>query len=116
MPFTGIPVNRLRKEVGTSEEDDELLTEVLVTSLAMLNELVRDTEDLPDVVFDQAHLAVAVDMFNRRKAPNGVLWQQFDNPADGSGTAAPLRLSNDPLRPAYPLLSMWLEPVVGGTA
>lgn len=110
MAFNGIATARLRTEVNTTTEDDPLLDEVIGVSLAMLIELTKSAEeDLPDVVFDQAHLAVAVDMFNRRKAPNGVLWQQFDE----SGAAAPLRLSNDPLRPAYPILSLWLTPAIG---
>lgn len=110
MPFTGIETARLRAEVNTTAEDDPLLEECIKVSLALLLKLTEDADDdLPNDVFDQAHLAVAVDMFNRRKAPNGVLWEQFD---DGSA-ATPLRLSNDPLRPAYPLLRGWLLPAIG---
>lgn len=110
MAFNGIETARLRTEVNTTTEDDPLLAEVIKVSLDMLRELTKTAEyDLPDSVFDQAHLAVAVDMFNRRKAPNGVLWHQFDE----TGTGGAMRLSNDPLRPAYPLLSMWLLPAIG---
>ena len=110
MAFNGIPTDRLRREVGTTDDDDALLDEVIVSSLAQLRKLAEDADpDLPDEVFDQAHLAVAVDMFNRRKAPHGIVYSQFD---DGAA-AAPLRLSNDPLRPAYPLLSPWLLPAIG---
>lgn len=112
MPFTGIEVDRLRKEVNTSTNDDPLLGEVIGVALAMLQELVDGTA-VPAVVFDQAHLAVAVDMFNRRKAPNGMLMQQFDSVSDGAAPAVAVRLSNDPLRPAYPILSLWLPPVFG---
>ncbi|WP_134740001.1 hypothetical protein [Nocardioides sp. 503] len=110
MPFTGIEIARLREEVGTVADDDQLLAEVIKVSLVQLLKLTEDADDdLPDEVFDQAHLAVAVDMFNRRKAPNGVLWQQFDE----GGAATPLRLSSDPLGVAYPILSLWLVPAIG---
>lgn len=113
MSFDGVTTDRLRREVQTSTDDNELLNEVIASSHALVLKLVLDEadDDLPDAVFDQAHLAVAVDMFNRRKAPNGVLWTQID---DGA-TATPLRLSNDPLRAAYPILRLWLPLAIGGS-
>lgn len=101
----GIDDERLRKEVVT-RPDDPLLNEVIEVTHALLLEFVgKEASDVPDAVFNAAHLAAAVDMFNRRKAPNGVLMQSF-----GDGEATPLRLSNDPLRAARVLLEPWILP------
>lgn len=105
MALDGIDDERLRREVKT-QGDDPLLDECVSVTRHLLLELVADVaEDVPDEIFYAAHLAAAVDMFNRRKAPNGVLMQQF-----GGGEAAPLRLSNDPLRGARALLEPWVLP------
>lgn len=111
-----VTVDDLRNEVNTSTADDAVLTRVLLVSEAMLAQYVADNANaephgIPDPVYDEALLAVAVDMFNRRQAPNGILTQQFDAAGDGIAVN-PVRVSNDPLRVARPLLSMWCTQIV----
>lgn len=60
---------------------------------------------IPIVVAEKAWLAVAVEIFNQRKAPNGVLNQAFSS--DGGAPLA-VRIGSDPLRPAYGLLRRFL--------
>ena len=99
----------LRAEVGagTSVQDS-----VLQRCVALAEELVRTYATpevyptLPTVISEQAVLSVAVEVFNQRRAPNGVLTQQFATP-DGS-VGVPVRVGADPLRPAYPILHPYL--------
>ena len=65
-----------------------------------------DVDDIPATVYDRALLVTAAELFNQSKSPNGFVNQQFE---DGSGTI--VRLSRDPLSPAYPLLSRWVAPL-----
>ena len=62
---------------------------------------------LPVEVWDEAHLVAAAEIFHQRKAPNGVLNQQYST-GDGSA-AVPVRISRDPLKPAYPILRPWVS-------
>lgn len=104
-----ITAEDLRTEVGAGVSASSTLLQKCVD---LATELVRrhvTTEvfpTLPTVIADQAVLVVAVEVFNQRKAPNGVLTQQFATP-DG-GTPVPVRIGADPMRPAYPLLSAWV--------
>ncbi|NYD43936.1 hypothetical protein [Nocardioides panaciterrulae] len=85
---------------------------VLSNCVSVANELLKQyagatyLTDLPTVIAEKAWLAVAVELFNQRRAPNGVLTQQFSTP-DG-GASVPVRIGADPLRPAYGLLSRWI--------
>lgn len=101
----------LQREVGTNVAEDPAIDSAVETAHELLLAFIEDQgAEVPDVIFDRAWLAVAVDLFNQSKAPNGVLNQQF-NTGDGV-VAAPVRISADPLRPAYPLLRMWILPVI----
>lgn len=60
--------------------------------------------DVPEEIYDEAHLAVAVEIVNLSAAPNGVLMQQYADSAE----AVPIRLSRDPMSPARPLLAPWV--------
>lgn len=111
-----ILVADLRAEVNTSVDDDAVLQRVLTVSEAMLAQYVADNANMdphgiPPAVYDEALLAVAVDMFNRRSAPNGILTQQFDAAGDGIAVN-PVRIGNDPMRAARGLLSMWCTQIV----
>lgn len=109
----------LRTEVGATSSDDAALQRILDAAKARLDQYVQSYSDawvdatntgVPDAVFDEAWLAVAVDAWNRHQAPNGYLTQQFDLP-DGSTSSAPVRVSTDPLRAARPLLAPWCTEV-----
>src|SRR5689334_6742053 len=101
--------DNLLAEVNTTPQDNTVLDKSLAASKALLDKYVAEFADdpvdgVPGEVFDEAWLAVAVDMFNRHQAPNGVLNQQYDL-ADGGVAAAAVRISSDPLRAARPLLA-----------
>lgn len=107
----------LRKLVGVSatEAPDEDLAGYLSTAAAMVDECLSagDDEvpyDVPATVLDRAYLLVAAEMFNQDQAPNGILNQQYET-VDGM-VATPVRISSDPMRPAYALLSRWVPPVI----
>jgi hypothetical protein len=105
-----IAAEDLQTEVGTVADDTTVLERCVEVAEALLSKYVADNQDndphgIPEAVYDQAWLAVAVNEFNRRKAPNGILNQSVDT-VDGS-TTVPMRVSSDSLRPARALLSMW---------
>lgn len=114
-----VTVDDLAAEVGTDSADDTpVLENELAVAKVLLDKYVADFADdpvggVPPSIFDAAWLAVAVDAFNRRQAPNGVLTQQYDL-GDGNVGSTPIRLSSDPLRSARPLLAPWCTEVVFG--
>ena len=65
---------------------------------------VPETVVIPAEILDEAVLTAAADQFQRRKAPNGVLNQVFDN---GDGIV-PVRISRDPYDSIRHLLSPWV--------
>jgi hypothetical protein len=90
-------------------QDDIDLADVLLTAY-IDDEIVQAA--IPVKVYDAAHLAVAIDLYNQRKARNGVANQQYEV-ADGR-IAVPVpetRVSRDPLASAYPILSNFVSPV-----
>lgn len=112
-----IDIDVLRSEVGATPESDDTLTTVLAASEVLLDKYVAENANdadtvVPPEVYDEALLAMAVDMFNRHQAPNGVLNQQFGS-VDGVATT-PIRIGSDPLRPARALLAMWCTEVAFG--
>lgn len=105
-----ITVAQVRAEVGAgSSTSEEYLSAILEQAEERLAEYVGALADgvtIPELSFDEAVLACAVEIFNIRRAPNGVLNQTFDT-GEGS-VAVPVRISGDPLRPVRPLLSPWI--------
>lgn len=107
-----VDATQLRNEVkaGTAVPD-AMLTNCVSVADTLLREYVEDVYgDIPPSVYDRAWLAVAVDLFNQRRAPNGVLNQQFSS-GEGGTESVPVRISADPLRPARPLLRPWVTPL-----
>ena len=109
-----VDVATLRAEVGAGPSEEPRLQRSLDAMSAILDDYIDETlmdeaDPVPDEVYELALLRMAVDDFNRAKAPNGVLMQQFDT-LDGGGVT-PLRVSSDPLRAARPLLDRWCMPV-----
>lgn len=110
MPTT---VAELRTETGAgSTVSEPYLTKILAQAADRVNRYISVLEPdvivtIPETVFDEAVLACACEIFNIRRAPNGVLNQQYDV-GDGSTTSVPVRISGDPMRPVRPLLSEWI--------
>lgn len=104
--------------VSATEVSDTALEGYVATATALVDEYLRDVPvtvppeepTVPVAIRDRAELLVAAEMFTQDQAPNGFLNQQFDT-TDGLVTQ-PVRISSDPLRPAYPLLSSWVPPVI----
>lgn len=89
---------------------DDLLNDCITVADALLKEYAEDdyrtAGEIPIPVAERAWLAVAVEIFNQRKAPNGVLNQTFNT--EGSPFVQAVRIGADPLRPAYGLLKRYL--------
>lgn len=105
-----VSANDLRTEVrvSTSEAPDAVLSSCVSTAELLLKQYAGDDwVTVPIVLQERAWLAVAVELFNQRSAPNGVLSQAFTT-FDGGQGVSPIRVSADPLRPAYPLLERWV--------
>lgn len=105
-------------EVNADDSHADLADRVLASANALvqeyLDEAVRvDPETgtpvtVPSVILDDAVRTCAVDLFNRAKAPNGVLLQQYDD--DGTGSTA-IRVARDPLLAVRPILAQWCRQV-----
>lgn len=113
-----VDANALRTELnaGPSDAPGGITDELLDGCLAVADELLkkyagatyRTDGSIPVPVAEKAWLAVAVELFNQRKAPNGVLNQAFSD-ANGNTYQQATRISADPLRPAYGLLGQWVS-------
>ena len=105
------PVGQLRELVGADDDTlDSELQDYLDTAVELLGKYLGDNDvtldDVPAVVLSRATRVVANELFNQDRAPNGYLNQQFAGD-DGTESVA-VRISTDPLRPAYALLKMWV--------
>lgn len=110
----------LRAEVGASSSDDGVLQRCLDLAIILVEHHIADSTtgdetpiEIPEAVLERAIMVTAAEAFAQRNAPNGVLNQQFTS-SDGDTSSIPVRISADPMRPAYPLLEKFLIPVVGG--
>lgn len=120
-----ISVSTLRATVGAQPSDDAALSLDLAQAAALVAQYVSGTVaaipaeepttwsvitelDIPTVILDRALGEVAHDLFSRRRAPNGILTQQFDTP-EGIGSQA-IRINRDPMAPAYKILGRWVVP------
>lgn len=96
--------------VGATGVPDAVLQNCISVSDALLRQFLGTDEvylSVPTVIIEKAWLSVAVEIFNQRKAPNGVLNQAFSG-VDGGPFVQATRISADPMRPARPLLSPWV--------
>lgn len=109
-----VTAGTLREEVGAGAADTAALERAVNVGKVLIDKYLADQEvlvaDLGDVVYDEAWLAVAVELWNLRNAPNGVLAQQYGDP---DVVAAPIRVGGDPLRGARQLLASWTIPAIG---
>jgi len=98
----------LRTAAGTTAVDDLLLQQCLDLGKDVVDKLVLGMEDqVPLSAYDAAWLAAAVEWFNIKKAPNGVLNQQFGRGEDSTTVA--VRIGRDPSKPARAVLSTWIS-------
>jgi hypothetical protein len=95
------------KAAGAGQDDFELAQSVLAEATAYVDayideNLIDDTNTVPDEVNDAAVLTCATDLFARVKAPFG---QQLL--PDGSGGLVPTRVGSDPLGGVRAKLRPW---------
>lgn len=112
-----VDATALRTELGAGPSTlpggipDEFLDGCLAVADDLLKKYAgatyRTDGTIPVPVAEKAWLAVAVEIVNQRRAPNGVLNQAFTT--DGGTLAQAVRISADPLRPAYGLLGQWVS-------
>lgn len=106
-----VTIDQVRAKMGgsvtaLSNADIELAMGV---AQALIDEHVgTPTPAVPTTVMDRALLLVTIEQLNQDNAPNGVANQAF---TDGFGdtTAAPVRISRDPMKPALPILAPWVS-------
>lgn len=105
---------RAELNAGPADSAGGVSNDLLTNCIAVADELLkqyagedyRTAGTIPIFVAEKAWLAVSVEIFNQRKAPNGVLNQAFST--DGGTFAQAVRIGADPLRPAYGLLKRYL--------
>lgn len=111
-----VTTDQLKTRVNSDDSQDDDLEPCLIAAQELLDRLTVDvdpTDPLPEAVYDRAWLAVAEEMWDIDHSANGVVNQVYDE-GDGEITSTPARISSDPLRPAYPILAMWLPVAIGG--
>lgn len=107
----------LRDEVGASTNEDTALQRTYDLTKTLLDAYIADSimdatnAPVPDSVYDEAHLRMAVEDWNRTQAPNGFMLQQFDS---SDSTPVPVRVSTDPYRSIRDLLGSWCLSVAIG--
>lgn len=98
----------LRRLVNTTANDDPVLQSCLTLAESLVTTYTTRVEAglIPEPVLDEAVLLTAADQFHRRKAPNGIVNQQF---ASQEGTVSmPIRVGRDPYAAMRPLLRPWV--------
>lgn len=107
---------QVREEINASSTavSDDKITRELALATRQVNKYLGGPDDgsapnpppVPAEAYDKAVLLVTVEAINQSLAPNGVLNQVYDGGA-GDLVSTPLRISRDPLKPAYPVLAPW---------
>lgn len=99
-------VTELKRYLGiTDTKQDELLEDVLAVAVTLVDNFVG-VAPVPTEPLELAYIIVAQDLHNRRKAPNGIVNQQFIG-ADGVSQGG-MRIARDPLAGVYGLLKPWV--------
>jgi hypothetical protein len=101
--------DQVRDDINASASSvpEEKIATALAVAEALVAKHIGDT-DVPAEIVDRAVLLVAVEQINQDKAPNGVL-NQFYEASVGDGSATPVRIGRDPMKPAYPVLAPWVS-------
>lgn len=86
---------------GSADPNDKFVASCVARAIAIVGKYIGDRE-VPEPIVDGAVLEVGSELYNRRKAPNGVA--QFGQ-GDGTPTVFTAR---DPLIRAYPILDQWV--------
>lgn len=86
---------------GSGDPTDKFVESCVARASALVKQYIG-THTVPEAIVDGAVLEVGSELYNRRKAPNGVA--QF-----GSGDGAPtVFTARDPLIRAYPILDQFV--------
>lgn len=94
--------------VGADYTQEAALTRLLELAKALVDglldgsRLVNELKPVPAVVLDECYLQVAAELFDRSQTPSSGQY----TPEGG----VQLRVSRDPLRPAYGILRRWVVP------
>lgn len=109
---------QVRSEVNASAaaiSDDKIEAEIDLATVLVNGYLggpmdgsAPDPLPVPEAAYDKAIVVVAVESINQSNAPNGVLNQVYDVGV-GDQSVTPVRVSRDPLKPAYPVLAPWVS-------
>lgn len=89
----------------TDTKHDAFIADCLTAAVALVDDF-KGVAQVPVNVLDLCYTIVAADLFNRRKAPNGIVNQQFVG-SDGVSTTG-MRIARDPLQGVYRILSRWV--------
>lgn len=106
-----VTAEQLRQQLNAAPRELADLQRTLDAARALVDEYVRGyavtpDEEIPEPVLDDAYLASGQDLWNRRKAPYGIVNEQYTAGELGQA-AAPIRLSRDPASAFRHLLSLW---------
>lgn len=95
----------LRTYVGAQASDDTFITQTLTEAETLVATHILNRV-VPEAIHDLAVLKCGSELFNQRKAPNGIA--QFATP-DGN----PVRVARDPMIAAYPILAPYVGLPIG---
>ena len=90
----------LKAYVNTDSEDDSFVQSCWAEATELVEQYVGASL-VPTTTMSRAILEVGSELYNRRKAPNGIT--QY-NTLDGSA----IRIARDPMKAALPLLSPFM--------
>ncbi len=100
-----VSVPDLRGFIGASTTDDAQITPALAEATELVSHHCNGYT-VPAVIIDLAVKKVGAELFNQRKAPNGI--SQFASPE-----GAPVRVARDPMVAGYPILSPYIGLAIG---
>ena len=103
-----VELEALKVYIGeTTDRNDGLLTDALNDAVILVDDYV-DGAAVPESILDRCYIIVATDLWERRKAPNGLVQQQY---ATETGIGySPMRVARDPLAGVYALLGRFVLP------
>lgn len=92
----------LKDFVGGDARDTKFITECATDAAAMVETRCKGS-DVPASVKARAVLEVGADLYNRKKARNGITGLD-------SADVSPMRIRSDPMKAAQAILAPYLEP------
>lgn len=95
----------LYEYVGGTDKDTAFIAECTAEATELVTQRCAGST-VPEATMARAVLEVGADLFNRRKARNGITG--IDSP-----DAQPMRIRADPMKAAQTILAPFLEPGIG---